>query len=136
MRKILFRGKRFDNGEWVEGSLFSGDNGECEICFGTPRVRITYDVDPETVGQLTGLTDKNGKKIFEGDIVRFEQFLYAYIGRIVFNKNTCGFEIWYASEVGGYGARAEHHVNLYHVENVEFIGNIHDNPEMLKGKAK
>ena len=95
-REILFRGKRADNGEWVYGYLI-GNNvivGEVvdfdEDYFNT---EFWYKVDPETVGEFTGLTDKNGTKIFDGDIVRFYDDSEDELtnGVVVCNADFCSF---------------------------------------------
>lgn len=133
MREILFRGKRIDNGEWVEGNLFIPDRADAptEICIGTNIVRITFDVIPETVGQYTKLTDKNSERIFEGDIIQFD-----YVGT---NRGVNGVEA-VVFENGKFGVKWGWHKDLVCLDGfanttLEVIGNIHDNPELLKGDS-
>ena len=144
MRDILFRGKRLDNGEWVEGwyqpeTTIKHWNGIQE----TVGVTIAYKaedgfledtlVDPSTVGQYTGLTDKNGKRIFEGDIVAQNWYDYDEprddsFGKVVFCEYDCSFSVM---DVNKDGFMPLGRCGSYHWE-VEVIGNIHDNPELLK----
>lgn len=147
MREILFRGKAkaitgcpYNNGkpdgEWVFGYVFS-DLGAMKIRqFEPDRPECNdYEVDPETVGQYTGLTDKNGKKIFEGDICRFKRFNDIHVGEIVFNVTTASFVMRYQSIVGAYGEKATQKMLLSVCDDIEVIGNIHDNPELLENPS-
>lgn len=128
MREIIFRGKRKDNGKWVEGhygEYYSGkENVSCiSISKETISGSLYYDVIPKTVGQYTGLTDKNGSKIFEGDIL----ILHAALGNFVvrWSESICSF-------VAGEKERMRPCMNSGTMKYCEVIGNIFDNPELLE----
>lgn len=134
VREILFRGKRVDNGEIVEGFyIFDGFNHYIvkfytdENAEGTLYpVQEAFEVIPETVGQFTGLTDMNGKKIFEGDVVRCIRTHCdgkEMVGHIVFAD--CCFCV---KDIKTINRPA---MDL--CGDFEVIGNIHDNPELLEG---
>ena len=127
MREILFRGKRVDNGEWVQGFYFVEAGHfikEPPSCVSTS----TYLVLPETICQYTDLTDKNGVQIFEGDVVT-GLFLYALPinGCVGFREGAFGLH-WMR---GGWEEFTPF-TSMCHVE-FEIIGNIHDNPELMGG---
>ena len=124
MREILFRGKDIDNGIFVTGYLIGNETCKKYI---TLVGSYCKEVIPKTVGQYTGLTDKNGKKIFEGDIIKnqYEKNKYQYFKISYCNRTYC----WLV--VNKYGMLG----NLYNViGDIEVIGNIYDNPELLKGE--
>ena len=130
MREILFRGKRADNGKWEYGDLWCNPYGKRVVCVVSPindqGTTGGNEVDPETVGQYTGLTDKNGRKIFEGDIVRYGDTIH----RVVFEQRngTAYFGLVYSSfETLPFG----HYQDL---KQIKIIGNIYDNPELLEVK--
>ena len=146
MREILFRGKT-DNGEWVEGfygqfhnrpTLNEPNKHQIFVLFTEEEEKqnkghflsaiggLWHTVIPETVGQYTGLTDKNGKKIFEGDVVRVYFVDGDEVGEIVYANSAFRF-------------KCEDGVLGYCIDDTlecEVIGNIHDNPELLKGGAE
>ena len=120
MREILFRGKRVDNGEWTYGYLFVCWD-RCYILWGMSGDNpIKEEVIPETVGEYTGLTDKNGKRIFEGDIISGRGDTY----KVMFYEGV--FQVENSHYITG----------LYvaiHMDKInEVVGNIYDNPEMLE----
>ena len=135
MREILFRAKRLYDGEWIEGLL-------CKKKYNRNKLFISYfpneddeeecfAVDPETVGQFTGLTDKNGVKIFEGDIVSTDiERPYLIVGFrdgcFMFNCNDGG-EDYYDIMLPILNKPQTQY------KYGEVIGNIFDNPELLKG---
>lgn len=148
-REILFKGKRIDNDGWVYGShLFDQVIGKHYIVL--PRnITESYtavnpdgefkrlhctgiEVVPETVRQYTGLKDKNGKKIFEGDILRFTRGGNEHIGKVVYEQRICGLDLWYNEVVGAYGEKATFRISLTEPTKLEVIGNIYDNPKLLE----
>lgn len=140
MREILFRGKRVDNGKWIYGDFFQGKKDIFIEYWTDNKEYRAYEVDPETIGQYTGLEDKNGQKIFEGDILCFTDFDYItniYYGIVKFgtykspthNVINQGFyvdwqDVKYRSDLGYWANQSSCCV----------VGNIYDNPELLEVK--
>lgn len=146
MREILFRGKRVDNGEWVYGFLRCMNyidvweqkvyyDGQEEIKYCTTN---SYQVKPETVGEFTGLLDKNGNKIFEGDVVKitdkivgYERFAFIEFG----NPNAQYDWGWQLHPISKepFAVAILHWVDMEESGAfIEVIGNICDNKELLK----
>lgn len=126
MREILFRGKRVDNGEWTEG--FYAHSGEKKYILIDNDIAVGYlamkEVNPDTIGQYTGLTDKNGKKIFEDDIVKIKgKTRYIFYGCSGFRHTN-------------YGEYADTLENVFTVVDCEVIGNKIDNPEFLRSDTE
>lgn len=118
MREILFKGKRKDNGEWVEGFL-SPIWGSLHI----GNEFKAYPINYETVGQFTGLKDKNGKKIFECDIIK-----YCGVFGVVVYDNT--FTAFLSKENEKFYTSFEN-IPTFGVNGVEVVGNIYDNKELI-----
>ena len=132
MREIKFRGKRVDNGEWVFGYYVYDERTEEHKIFTSEyseRLKLRslhcHIVHPSSVDQFTGLRDKNGKEIYEGDVVTS---LYTFgeseclrkPSEVVWNDEECAFQLY------GYFGQAMDNYEL------EIIGNIHENPKLLK----
>ena len=164
MRDILFTGKRIDNGKWVEGYLGTfGDTTQIFVPFTNEEIKenkghflsaingVWHIVDPETVGQYTGLTDKNGTKIFEGNILHFKAYrgggFACPIGTDIYYRvlfGDCNPDMNTLTEYVGFWALGKNYDedDLYEYGNsINYlinshgacvIGNIHDNPELLK----
>lgn len=118
-RTIKFRGKSLYNDEWVYGYLLER-SGKTEIYNVNPDGSLFWaNVYPKTVGQFTGLCDRNGREIYEGDILREGKKVFVEVvydaPQFCYKDNDFGYKF------------------LNHPENFEVVGNIHDNPELLKG---
>ena len=145
MREILFRGKRCDNGEWVQGYYIRADHhwhnhgihkdwitSGASANGGWFALHNKYAVKAETVGQFTGLTDKNGKKIFDGDIVRVCLDPEICVGNVIWDSDIASYNIPFNN------GKCVLPLDIFIAKNkvgdkvwIEVIGNIHDNPELL-----
>lgn len=140
MREILFKGKRANNGEWIRGDSittpFIRRETQQNIIYILDITKADYDcfedlvedngifeVDPETVCQYTGLTDKNGKQIFEGDIIQYNKKLF----KVVWVSECAHFAAHPLKECSWSPC-----MNIGTVKNAEVIGNIFDNPDLLE----
>ena len=139
MREILFKAKRVNNGEWVEGYLFFIEDmphiicdGK-EICMNRKNADLyateLYAVDKNTICQYTGLTDKNGNKIWENDVVLDETMKTA---KVVYGEHNCdccyGVYGWTFESIGNYHECCD----IRKPDTVKVIGNIFDNTELLQ----
>ena len=155
MREILFRGKSTDTGAWVYGYYCGpfGDFDEHEICDIADTTCSRVDVDPETVGQYTGLKDINGKQIFEGDIVRwasantyltsnyvYDRKAYGYGSVLIVTSLASGFTLRQikdnAPDIPNANRKIDNYSFWNHQGQLEVIGNIHDNPELIGRKEE
>ncbi len=129
MREILFRGKRTDNGEWVKGFYCVFNKKKHLIYTGCAEAgcgnyySVGCEVDPKTIGQYTGMDDRNDTKIFEGDIVEGNRLGGIYRCQICYIKGLARF----------IGLRGTGYTKFtYDSDGFEIIGNVYDNPELLK----
>ena len=158
MREILFRGKRLQGGDWVEGYFFKSDinkraresgkatlifTPDCDTFITVPECHNSFMVASDTVGQYTGLKDKHGKRIFEGDIIKIDNGEQSSISVVKFGEYypkmfyvmmDIYFPIAQHINANGFFAESTKHEDmiLFKSPFFEIIGNVHDNPELLK----
>ena len=121
-REILFRGKSKTTGEWFYGNLFVEDaKGRTHVGITT---KACFNIDPETVGQFTGMTDKNGTKIFEGDILNEP-----------FEGREKLYQVFWSEDYFSFRVKTvnfEYHLDEMQKYHCEVVGNIYDNKELLE----
>ena len=134
MRTIKFRGKSIDGKEWLYGDLVSSvDKKRFAILVNDKESYDECEVDPKTVGQFSGLYDYNGNKIYEGDILKWEKDGLMYVvkfwdGMFYASVKECNDGIF-----GGFPLHA---LTKHDDRKCEIVGNIYDNPELMKGGEK
>lgn len=143
MREILFRGKDI-KGNWYEGLLAHNISKDEWYISNKAGISTAYQVRPETIGQFTGLTDKNGTKIFDGDILQGDEYPYCsdgdynYYAEVVwFDNGCCGFGLCThknpKSAVCGISDGNCEWFEDFDSNNWSVVGNIYDNPELIGG---
>ena len=136
--RYLFKAKRLDNGEWITGSLITCEDGTCKIATSClegkadePILVGAYDVDRDTICQCTGLKDKNGKLIWENDIIECKDRKHNFQTQIEWDAYCAGF-IFQDTETSAVGLDTITANGLYSESKV--IGNIFDNPELVESE--
>ena len=134
MRTIKFRGKSIDGKEWLYGDLVSSaDKKRFAILVNNKESYDECGVAPETIGQFTGLYDYNGNKIYEGDIVEWEKDGLMYVVRFWRGMFFASVQECNEGILGGFPLHA---LTEYEDRRCEIVGNIYDNPKLLKGGKK
>lgn len=128
--RYLFKAKRTDNGEWVQGYLYGIGEKRYTLWGMTNDIPNMVEVDPTTICQCTGLKDKNGKLIWGNDIANC--FEAECCGKISWNESEAGFYFDVLLEDGTY---EEEHIYDY-ADCMDVIGNVFDNPELLESEEK
>ena len=122
MREILFRGKRIFDGKWVYGFAYKQYSAAKVEEWYIRAFETDYLVIPETVCQFTGITDKNGKKVFEGDIIDYN----GELGKVVYCNDDAAFDVFFDTWNTDF--------SVLYARYIEVVGNIYDNPELLEVK--